>query len=316
MNSFVEKEFWTLVIGGSILAMNSGFINVVALAGVFSSTVSHTTGNVTRLAILYSQHDYIGVLNDLLTVLSFIFGSFVSGLMVGDSKYKLGRAYGYSLLLESMALSLAWAFLRNELIYGDWCAAFACGLQNALAASYSGAVIRTTHMTGICTDIGSILGQACTKDSHPELWRLYLHVPILLSFSAGGFFGQYTFIYSKENALLVPIVLTTILGILYTFLPFIQGARIELENIHQTLPGREPSMEIRLIGDPRKQPADVFAKLHGVNVDEDIQGFLAELNSPTDENVDETSLLVPIPRKSRIMIDAGGSVEVLYRSSS
>ncbi|WP_156312572.1 DUF1275 family protein [Marinagarivorans algicola] len=37
-------------------------------------------------------------------------------------------------------------------------ASSACGLQNALITIYSGAVIRTTHTTGIFTDLGIMLG--------------------------------------------------------------------------------------------------------------------------------------------------------------
>ena len=44
----------------------------------------------------------------------------------------------------------------------------------------TGAVIRTTHMTGICTDIANILGQACRLDTQAETWRLKVHVPLLL----------------------------------------------------------------------------------------------------------------------------------------
>lgn len=82
-----------------------------------------------------------------------MFGCFVAGFMVGDSKFRLGQSYGYALLLESFALLAAYIFIKSELVIGEWIAAFACGLQNALATSFSGFTVRTTHMTGIVTGI-------------------------------------------------------------------------------------------------------------------------------------------------------------------
>ena len=74
----------------------------------------------------------------------------------------------------------------------------------ALTTTYSGAVIRTTHMTGLCTDIGNIVGQACRKNSTAEVWRLKVHVPLLLGYCFGGLLGQAGFMLFKENALLFP----------------------------------------------------------------------------------------------------------------
>jgi len=173
-----------------------------------------------------------------------MFGSFISGFMVGDTKFKLGRAYGYALILESAALFLSFAFLKKELVVGEWFAAFACGLQNvlkrqkttyckALATTYSGAVVRTTHMTGVCTDIANTLGQYCRKDSNAELWRLKVLVPILVGYCLGGIFGQIAFLGMKENALLLPCFFVGSIGVTYLTLPFIRKATKDLKKSEQ-----------------------------------------------------------------------------------
>lgn len=61
-----------------------------------------------------------------------MFGSFIAGLVVGDSKFRLGRGYGLAILIESAALFACLGFLKKGWVAGDCCAAFACGLQNAL----------------------------------------------------------------------------------------------------------------------------------------------------------------------------------------
>ena len=48
--------------------------------------------------------------------------------------------------------------LSSGSFYGLLLASAACGLQNALATTYSGAIVRTTHVTGIFTDLGIMLG--------------------------------------------------------------------------------------------------------------------------------------------------------------
>ena len=67
-------------------------------------------------------------------------------------------------------------------------AAFACGLQNAMASTYYGLIIRTTHVTGIVTDIGVIIGQRL-RGHAIEPWRLGLLVIMLIGFFAGGVLG-------------------------------------------------------------------------------------------------------------------------------
>ena len=108
-------------------------------------------------------------------------------------------------------------------------AAFACGLQNALATSYSGAVLRTTHMTGICTDIGLILGQACRRDVKAELWKLTVFVPLLLSYFCGGLLGLGIYNFIHEYALLFPCVLTGSVAVFYLTWSVVKEARLALK---------------------------------------------------------------------------------------
>lgn len=203
--------------------------------------------------------------------------------MVGDHKFRLGRSYGYGLILCSASLFGSFIFLRRELIVGEWCAAFACGLQNALATSYSGAVVRTTHMSGIITDIGNICGQACRRDTKAETWRLKVHIPLLLSYTVGGLFGQLFYLWFKENSLLVPCFFTGCVACVYLYLPWVkEAAEILKQGVETTIGiGQHPAVEVRFVGDPRKN--DLYSKLQGRDVDVDIKNFLQDLE---DEGVE------------------------------
>ncbi|KAJ3029148.1 UNVERIFIED_CONTAM: hypothetical protein HDU68_012917 [Siphonaria sp. JEL0065] len=298
MNNFAQKEFNTIVAGSCILAMNAGFINVVTLAGVFSVTVSHVTGNVSRIAISIFAGDVTSLILVTSILFSFMFGAFISGYMVGDGKFVLGRSYGYALLLESAMLFASFVTLKGEYIVGEWCAAFACGLQNAMATSYSGLVVRTTHMTGIATDIGNILGQACRADSHAEVWRLYVHVPIMISYCFGGILGQLAYVFLKENSLLIPCFFTGLTALTYLSLPFIQAAShnfLHRENLIKKDATRRSTMEIRVFGDPRQVGGVILTNPQNVpglkeltrtgsqGGDAEIREFFGDVNDSFDE---------------------------------
>ncbi|KAJ3314481.1 hypothetical protein HDU76_002405 [Blyttiomyces sp. JEL0837] len=290
MNNFAQKEFYTIVAGASILAANAGFINVVAMAGVFSVTVSHVTGTVSRIGISLVQGDITTLSMVVSIILSFMFGAFIAGYMVGDHKFQLGNAYGYALMLESGMLFASFISLRRELIVGEWCAAFACGLQNAIATSYSGMVVRTTHMTGIATDIGNILGQACRTDSNAELWRLKVHVPIFFSYIFGGMMGQVAYIGMKEHSFLLPCFFTGAIACAYLSLPYIRtAAKVVQETAAMATGSNGPQVEYRIIGDPSKvgatqvASADKFAAIQGRDIDGEMRNLYSEMDAASGD---------------------------------
>ncbi|EGF83702.1 hypothetical protein BATDEDRAFT_86077 [Batrachochytrium dendrobatidis JAM81] len=125
MNNLPEREFYTIVAGGVALAANAGFINVVSMAGYFQAsamnrvTVSHVTGSVSRVAISAVQQDWETFLLVVSIIVSFTFGSFMAGFIVGDNRFKLGANYGITLCIESAALFTSFMFLRRELVLGE-----------------------------------------------------------------------------------------------------------------------------------------------------------------------------------------------------
>ena len=92
-------------------------------------------------------------------VLSFLLGAYTCGILIDKNQvHFMGKAfYGVALLLNSTLLVLA-AFVPGRLLPACFVSA-ACGLQNAMCTSHFGAIIRTTHVTGTMTDIGSTLGR-------------------------------------------------------------------------------------------------------------------------------------------------------------
>jgi xanthosine utilization system XapX-like protein len=97
---------------------------------------------------------------------------------------------------------------------GGYLVSLACGLQNGMCTTFSGAVIRTTHVTGILTDIGLILGQTVFHPrTRKHLWKLKVLVPLYVAFFLGGVIGWFAYKLLHVKAILLPCAVVGILGI-------------------------------------------------------------------------------------------------------
>lgn len=201
-------------VGAWVLASIAGMANVVGLLGIQHEAVSHMTGTVSRLGVALSESDGNMVLHLLLVMVSFVIGAGISSVLIRDRVLKPGRRYGLVLILESILLFAAIPLLNAHLILGACVASCACGLQNAMASLYSGTIIRTTHMTGILTDIGIVLG-SFFYNKEKDWLRLMLFGVILSGFICGCMFSAKVFPYMQYETLLFPASVAGICGLIY-----------------------------------------------------------------------------------------------------
>ncbi len=195
---------WVLI-GVMLLSCISGWVNAVGLLGVFHEALTHVTGTVTQTAIAFGQGDLGKALRASVVVVAFFGGAVLSGIIIGSSELKRGRHYGVGLVVEAVLLTVAWACFRSATPGGDATASAAAGLQNGLLTTWSGAILRTTHVTGVVTDIGVgigylLRGQGITR-------RFLLQVGIVVGFFFGGVLGCETWTRFGPNALFGPIAL-------------------------------------------------------------------------------------------------------------
>lgn len=200
-------------IGAWTLAFVAGMVNVVGFLSFEHQAVTHLTGTTSLLAAATVARG-VDAWHLLLVILSFVGGSALSGLIIGDSTLKLGRRYGLALLLEAVMLGTAVPLLKSNLVLGTYLASSACGLQNAMASTYSGSVIRTSHVSGMFTDLGIFLGQAC-RGIPFDSRRLFICLIIISGFFAGGLVGAACFERLSYDTLLVPCAITGVAGISY-----------------------------------------------------------------------------------------------------
>jgi uncharacterized membrane protein YoaK (UPF0700 family) len=200
--------------GAYALAFVAGNVNAIGLLGFSHQAVSHLSGTSTLLGLELARLDAAAGLHLLLVLLSFVLGAVFSGVLIDSSALQSGRRYGVALLVETGLLLLAMLALHYNSVAGHYLASAACGLQNAMVTTYSGAIIRTTHVTGLFTDLGLMLG-ARLRGQVLDRRKLLLFLLLIGGFISGGSVGALGFAWLHFQALWLPALLTALMAVLY-----------------------------------------------------------------------------------------------------
>lgn len=226
MISKLPRWVW---LGAWVLAFIAGMVNVVGLLGFEHQAVTHLTGTTSMFGAAVAKLDGRGALHLFAIIGSFVAGTFVSGLLVQDSALQLGHRYGVALMIESLLLCAAVPLLTRHAVIGDYFASCACGLQNAMASTYSGSVVRTTHLSGMFTDLGIYLGHAL-RGIAVDMRRLRLCVTIISAFLCGGIAGAFGFEKLSYETLYIPAGITGITAVTYAAYKLQKGGRKPVGN--------------------------------------------------------------------------------------
>ena len=202
-------------IGAGALAFVAGMVNVVGYLGFEHQAITHLTGTTTLLGAALAEGRGTVAWQLAAMVAAFVAGAALSGLLVQDATLRLGRRYGVALALEAVLLAAAVPLFQRGSFAGPLLAAVAIGLQNAMATTYSGAVVRTSHVSGMFTDLGIMLGHAL-RGLPLAKRRLWLCLLIIATFLAGGVIGALLFAAFDYRALYLPALLTGLTGLSYT----------------------------------------------------------------------------------------------------
>ncbi len=185
----------------SLLAVTAGALNAVGFVAV-SVYTSHMTGITAAIA-----DDLARGVSAVAGVGALAFVAFVGGAMACALLFNWGRRrrldsrYANVLLLEAvlilvfglLAEELTWHH-RNLVFVAVLC--FTMGLQNAVITKISAAQIRTTHVTGMVTDIGIELGKLSYRHRTPGMEpvvgdprKLAMLSMLVTGFFLGGLLG-------------------------------------------------------------------------------------------------------------------------------
>lgn len=195
---------------GLSLAFIAGAMNAGGFLAVQQYT-SHMTGFVSMMADGLVLGEMKIALAAFGSLVCFMIGSACSEIMINWARsHQLQSEYALPLLFEATLLLVFGALggnLHKQIgLFVSITVMLLCflmGLQNAIITRISNAVIRTTHVTGIVTDIGIELGKMCywnrKVDREDEAYvrgnraRLSLLTNLLVMFFVGGVIGAYGF---------------------------------------------------------------------------------------------------------------------------
>ncbi len=201
--------------GAWVLSFTAGMLNVIGLLSFDGRAVSHLTGTTSLIAIAMGKGDVSALIHVSMMLGSYLIGAFVSGLIIGESTLKLGRRYGIVLMTECVLILIALPLFQGRIQFANYVICCACGLQNAMVTTFSGTVIRTTHVTGMFTDLGISLGHLLAGIPI-NMKRIWLCLVVISGFFTGGVAATRLFENLSYGALLVPAAITGCGGLAYT----------------------------------------------------------------------------------------------------
>ncbi|MGO3741817.1 YoaK family protein [Kerstersia sp.] len=196
---------------GACLAFVAGAANAGGFLAVGQYT-SHMSGMVSGIADHLSARNVELALACVVAICSFLAGAITTSILVNYARrQRLHSQYSIPMLLEAALLllfGLIGAQIARQVTFLQpptvVLLCYMMGLQNALITKISNAVIRTTHVTGMVTDIGIELGKLfyinsprATHRGHGRVvanrTKLVLHSKLLLAFLVGAMTGAFGF---------------------------------------------------------------------------------------------------------------------------
>lgn len=223
---------------GAFLAFVAGATNAGGFLAVGQYT-SHMTGLLSSIADNLVRGQLTLAIAAAGAVLAFTAGAMTTAVLVNwGLRRRLHSAYGLPLLVEAVALLVFGLAGASIALYAPLfipmtvvLLCFIMGLQNAVITKISRAEIRTTHVTGLVTDIGIELGKLLyinrRESPDPVLAnrrKLRIHAVLVSAFFVGGLAGAVGFKY-------VGFIVTVPLAIGLSLLP----VRPVLRDVRQRL---------------------------------------------------------------------------------
>ena len=206
----------------SLLSFVAGIVNVAGFLAIQKLTTNVTGHFAFFLEEVFKLHFWQGFLY-FLYIFFFFLGSFSSSFIV---EYIAKRNSNYTYIIptaiEGIILLLVALFGTQYITYHPDSIAcillFAMGLQNSLVTRISNAVVRTTHLTGLFTDLGIELSQLFFYHELSARTKLFVSIKLRLTiigyFFIGGIVGGIFYSTIGLHVLLIGVFALT-MGLVY-----------------------------------------------------------------------------------------------------
>lgn len=191
-----------------LFTFNAGYINLLTFHSCYQLPSSHITGLITRMGFeLYVLNAQLcGIV--LGNFLMFLLGTISSGYFLDTNDFVLTTSHYYAVVVEILFIAIIQCFSRNCL-FVLFLSSLSLGLQNGITSSISNNTLRSTHFTGMITDVGICIGQMIKNDCNPN-HKFKIWTASLLSYFLGGVIASFCLQYIFQYVYLVNIVVLTI----------------------------------------------------------------------------------------------------------
>lgn len=211
----------------ALLSLVAGIVNITGVLALKTLT-TNVTGHFAYFAEEIMRKDYAIAITFLVFTLCFLLGSFTANTIVEIVLQKRPRlAHVVPIALEIIILtSVALCFGTSSIydMHGKMEAfllLFAMGIQNSLVTKVSQSTVRTTHLTGLFTDLGIELSQLFFYKKPEQQAKLktniYLRLSIISFFFIGCVLGGYAYGYLQIRTLLIAS-LVLVIALFYDYL--------------------------------------------------------------------------------------------------
>lgn len=197
----------------TLLSFVAGIVNVTGVLSIKTLT-TNVTGHFAYFAEEVMKKNYSAAITFFIFTIFFLIGSFVSNFLAEIISKKNPN------LSHVIPISLEIIVLISVGIYGGqselssfegkliaFSMLFAMGIQNSLVTKISQSTVRTTHLTGLFTDLGIELSQLFFYKKPEETKKLktsiYLRLSIIIFFFLGCFSGGFMYVFLEMKTLFV-----------------------------------------------------------------------------------------------------------------
>lgn len=182
-----------------LLSSVAGALNAIGFLATGTFT-ANMTGNASAFAenLADNKIDYAIPFAAILFI--FISGAWFAALLIqAGRKWNVRSIYAQAILFEACILMLIWHYSyhipRNNEISLVLTLSFVMGFQNSITTMISASRVRTTHISGMATDLGielAALGHG-RKERQAAVPKIKLHTLTLSCFVIGGIAGAITY---------------------------------------------------------------------------------------------------------------------------
>ncbi len=215
------KENLLLASSTAFIAGATNVIGVIAFLA-FSANI---TGHVANLARHVAENNWHEMILFFIWLLLFFMGAFISNFLIRSGQNKSNYwAHSRPVIVEIIILLFVAVYgdkfyaesqIEREIIISALILGFRRGLQNSMVSTISGGLIKSSHLTGLFTDLGADVSEWLhpkSKKTGVVKNRIYVRVTVLAFYFFGGLAGGYFFnAYGFVIFYFIPLILLAIL---------------------------------------------------------------------------------------------------------